>query len=69
MPDRGLHPRVAQQPLRVREVPRGRRRRVLMEKARAARQLGLDRELHVGSRLLESVTHLVLAHAAVIDVL
>eukprot|EP00969_Alexandrium_andersonii_P209431 9250471-Alexandrium_andersonii.AAC.1 len=37
-----------------------------------ARQLGLvmlDHELQAGSRLLEPVAHLVLAHAAVIDVL
>eukprot|EP00969_Alexandrium_andersonii_P353881 15440903-Alexandrium_andersonii.AAC.1 len=70
MPHRNLHARVAQQLLRVREAPRGRRGRVLMDKTRAARQLGLvklDHELHVDSRLLESVSHLVLAHAAMID--
>eukprot|EP00969_Alexandrium_andersonii_P293705 12981336-Alexandrium_andersonii.AAC.1 len=43
-----------------------------MEEARATRQLGpveLDRELHVGPRLLEPASHLILAHARVVDVL
>eukprot|EP00969_Alexandrium_andersonii_P303750 13427556-Alexandrium_andersonii.AAC.1 len=72
MPHRSIHPRDAQRLLRAREAPRGRRRWVLVEKARPARQLGLvglDHELHVDSRLLESAPHLALAHAAVIDVL
>eukprot|EP00969_Alexandrium_andersonii_P250271 11060642-Alexandrium_andersonii.AAC.1 len=71
-PTTALHQRVAQQLLHFREIPRGRRRRVLMEEARTARQVGpveLDRELHVDPRLLESVSHLILVHARVVDVL